>query len=209
MFTVNYENAATYKTMFIAACHCNVDQWRQLLALADNKAAYYCHRTTQSNDTGIIVRLEPLCDDIGETLAADGIDDELIELLTDIRENGIDAVHFDADADLLAYKPWYTDDGAKVIPLAYELEYMSYYDLTPEQREQVYQDRDGTGDEYIENEYFALSGQVYCMADFMRTGEGEMAGYGFTGVMGESNTSSLFISLSDNSDFVNVVRVIG
>lgn len=209
MFTVNYENAATYKTMFIADCHCNVDQWRQLLALADDKAAYYCHRTMQSNDTGIIVRLEPLCDDIGETLAADGIDDELIELLTDIRENGIDAVHFDADADLLAYKPWYTDEGAKVIPLAYELEYMSYYDLTPEQRDQVYQDRDGTGDEFIDNNYFVLNDQVYCMADFMRTGDGGMSDYGFIGVMGESNTSALFISLSDNSDFVNVVRVIG
>lgn len=209
MFTVNYENAATYKTMFIAACHCNVDQWSQLLALADDKAAYYCHRTTQSNDTGIIVRLEPLCDDIGGTLAADGIDDELIELLTDIRENGMDAVHFDADADLLAYKPWYTDDGAKVIPLAYELDCVSYYDLTPEQREKVYQDRNGTGDEYIENEYFDLSGRVYCMADFMRIGDGGMADYGFIGVMGESNTSALFISLSDNSDYVNVVRVIG
>ena len=209
MFTVNYENAATYKTMFIAACHCNVDQWRQLLALADNKAAYYCHRTTQSNDTGIIVRLEPLCDDIGETLAADGIDDELIELLTDIRENGIDAVHFDADADLLAYKPWYTDDGAKVIPLAYEIEYVNFYSLTPEQRDQVYQDRDGTGYEFIDNNYFVLNDQVYCMADFMRIGDGGMADYGFIGVMGESNTSALFISLSDNSDFVNVVRVIG
>lgn len=209
MFTVNYENAAIYKTMFIAACHCNVDQWRQLLALADNKAAYYCHRTTQSNDTGIIVRLEPLCDDIGETLAADGIDDELIELLTDIRENGIDAVHFDADADLLAYKPWYTDDGVKVIPLAYELDCVSYYDLTPEQREQVYQDRDGTGDEFIDNNYFVLNDQVYCMADFMRIGDGGMSDYGFIGVMGESNTSALFISLSDNNDFVNVVRVIG
>lgn len=209
MITVNYENVATYKTMFIAACHCNIDQWRQLLALADNKAAYYCHRTTQSNDTGIIVRLEPLCDDIGETLAADGIDDELIELLTDIRENGIDAVHFDADADLLAYKPWYTDDGAKVIPLAYEIEYVNFYSLTPEQRDQVYQDRDGTGDEFIDNNYFVLNDQVYCMADFMRIGDGGMADYGFIGVMGESNTSALFISLSDNNDFVNVVRVIG
>lgn len=209
MFTVNFENAATYKTMFIAACHCNVDQWSQLLALADNKAAYYCHRTTQSNDTGIIVRLEPLCDDIGETLAADGIDDELIELLTDIRENGIDAVHFDADADLLAYKPWYTDDGAKVIPLAYELDCVSYYDLTPEQREQVYQEYEGAGEEYTDYTYFVLGGIVYCMADFMRIGDGGMSDYGFIGVMGESNTSALFISLSDNSDFVNVVRVIG
>lgn len=209
MFTVNYENVATYKTIFIAACHCNIDQWRQLLALADNKAAYYCHRTVQSDDTGIIVRLEPLCDDIGGTLAADGIDDELIELLTDIRENGIDAVHFDADADLLAYKPWYTDDGAKVIPLAYELEYMNFYSLTREQQEQVYQDRDGTGDEYAENDYFVLNDQVYCMADFMRIGKDGMADYGFIGVMGESNTSALFISLSDNSDCVNVVRVIG
>lgn len=209
MFTVNYENAATYKTMFIAACHCNVDQWRQLLALADDKAAYYCHRTTQSNDTGIIVRLDPIGDDIGDTLAAAGIDDELIELLTDIRENGLDAVHFDADADLLAYKPWYTDDGAKVVPLAYELDYVNFYSLTREQQEQVYQDRDGTGDEYTENDYFVLDDQVYCMADFMRIGNGEMADYGFIGEMGESNTSSLFISLSDNSDYVNVVRVTG
>lgn len=79
MFTVNYENAATYKTMFIAACHCSADQWQQLLTLSDDKNAYYCHRTTTHNDTGIIVRLEPLCDDIGGTLAAEGIDDELIE----------------------------------------------------------------------------------------------------------------------------------
>lgn len=209
MFTVNFENAAIYKTMFIAACHCNVDQWRQLLAMADDKAVYYCHRTTQSNDTGIILRLDPIGDDIGDTLAAAGIDDELIELLTDIRENGLDAVHFDADADLLAYKPWYTDEGAKVIPLAYELDYMNFYSLTREQQDQVYQDRDGTGDEYAENDYFVLNDQVYCMADFMRLGKDGMADYGFIGVMGESNTSALFISLSDNSDYVNVVRVIG
>lgn len=209
MFTANYENAAIYKTMFIAACHCNVDQWRQLLALADDKAVYYCHRTTQSNDTGIILRLDPIGDDIGDTLAAAGIDDELIELLTDIRANGMDAVHFDADADLLAYKPWYTDTGAKVIPLAYELDYVNFYSLTREQQEQVFQDREGTGDEYTENDYFVLDDIVYCMADFMRTGDGEMADYGFIGQLGESNTSSLFISLSDNSDFVNVVRVTG
>lgn len=209
MFTANYENAAIYKTMFIAACHCNVDQWRQLLALADDKAAFYCHRTTPHDDTGIIVRLDPIGDDIGDTLAAAGIDDELIELLTDIRENGLDAVHFDADADLLAYKPWYTDTGAKVIPLAYELDYVNFYSLTREQQEQVFQDREGTGDEYTENDYFVLDDIVYCMADFMRTGDGEMADYGFIGQLGESNTSSLFISLSDNSDFVNVVRVTG
>lgn len=209
MFTANYENAAIYKTMFIAACHCSADQWRQLLALADDAVVYYCHRTTQSDDTGIIVRLDPIGDDIGERLADAGIDDELIELLTDIRENGLDAVHFDADADLLAYKPWYTDDGAKVIPLAYALDYVNFYSLTREQQEQVYQDRDGTGDEYAENDYFVLNDQVYCMADFMRTGDGVMADYGFIGVMGESNTSALYISLSDNSDFVNVVRVIG
>ena len=209
MFTANYENAATYKTMFIAACHCSADQWQQLLTLADDKAAYYCHRTTSYDDTGIIVRLDPISDDIGETLAAAGIDDELIELLTDIRENGLDAVHFDADADLLAYKPWYTDDGAKVIPLAYEIEYINFYSLTREQQDQVFQDRDGTGDEYAENDYFVLNDQVYCMADFMRTGDGGMADYGFIGVMGESNTSALYISLSDNSDFVNVVRVTG
>lgn len=209
MFTVNYENAAIYKTMFIAACHCKVDQWRQLLTLADDKAAYYCHRTTPYNDTGIIVRLDPIGDDIGKTLAAAGIDGELIELLTDIRENGLDAVHFDADADLLAYKPWYTDDGAKVIPLAYEIEYVNFYSLTREQQAQVFQDRDGTGDEYTEKDYFVLNDQVYCMADFMRTGDGGMADYGFIGVMGESNTSALYISLSDNSDFVNVVRVTG
>ena len=209
MFTANYENAAIYKTMFIAACHCSADQWQQLLAMADDKAAYYCHRTTSYDDTGIIVRLDPISDDIGETLAAAGIDDELIELLTDIRENGLDAVHFDADADLLAYKPWYTDDGAKVIPLAYELGYVNFYSLTREQQEQVFQDRDGTGDEYTENDYFVLNDQVYCMADFMRTGDGEMADYGFIGMMGESNTSALYISLSDNSDFVNVVRVTG
>lgn len=209
MFTANYENAAIYKTMFIAACHCSADQWQQLLALADDKAAYYCHRTTSYDDTGIIVRLDPISDDIGETLAAAGIDDELIELLTDIRENGLDAVHFDADADLLAYKPWYTDDGAKVIPLAYEIEYVNFYSLTREQQEQVYQDREGTGDECTENDYFVLNDQVYCMADFMRIGKDGMADYGFIGVMGESNTSSLFISLSDNSDYVNVVRVTG
>lgn len=209
MYTVNYENAAIYKTMFLAACHCNADQWQQLLTLSDDKNAFYCHRTTSYDDTGIIVRLDPLCDDIGETLSAAGVDSELIELLTDIRENGLDAVHFDADADLLAYKPWYTDSGAKVIPLGYELDYVNYYSLTPEQQEQVYQDRDGTGDEYTENDYFVLNDQVYCMADFMRTGDGEMSDYGFIGVMGESNTSALYISLSDNSDFVNVVHVVG
>lgn len=110
---------------------------------------------------------------------------------------------------MLAFVPWYTDDGAKVIPLAYEIEYVNFYSLTPEQRDQVYQDRDGTGDEFIDNNYFVLNDQVYCMDDFMRLGKDGMADYGFIGVMGESNTSSLFISLSDNSDYVNVVRVIG
>lgn len=209
MFTANYENAATYKTIFLAACHCSAAQWQQLLTLSDDKNAYYCHRTTQHNDTGIILRLDPIGDDIGDTLAAAGIDSELIELLADIRANGMDAVHFDQDADLLAHKPWYTDTGAKVIPLAYELDYVNFYSLTREQQEQVYQDRDGTGDDYTEQDYFIVGDIIYCMADFMRIGNGEMADYGYIGVMGESNTSSLCISLSDNSDYVNVVRVIG
>lgn len=208
MYTANYENAAIYKTLFLAACHCTADQWQQLLTLSDDKNAYYCHRTTTYNDTGIILRLDPVWGD-NSTLHIDGLDPELIELLTDIRENGLDAVHFDADADLLAYKPWYTDSGAKVIPLAYEIDQLNFYDLTREQQDQIYQEYEGAGEEYTDYTYFVLGGIVYCMADFMRIGNGGMADYGFIGVMGESNTSALFISLSDNNDFVNVVRVIG
>lgn len=209
MYTSNFENAASYKTIFAAACHITPDQWQALLTLADNKAAYYCHRTTVHQDAGIIFRMEPLGNDLEETARDHGLDDHTIDVLTRIQAGGFDAVHFDADADLIAFIPWFTDSGSKVIPLAYELDYVNYYSLTPEQQEQVYQDRDGTGDEYTENDYFVLNDLVYCMADFMRIGEGEMADYDFIGVMGESNTSALFISLSDNSDYVSVARVTG
>ena len=213
MITVNFENAASYKTVFAAACHIEEEQWAVLLDMADNGDVDFCHRTCEHNDAGVIFRAGPFSDyddeEFLELVADYGLNAESADVIRRAYNAGFDAVHFDALADLLAFVPWYTDEGAKVIPLAYELDYVSYYDLTPEQREQVYQDRDGTGDEYIENEYFYLSGRVYCMADFMRIGDGGMADYGFIGVMSESNTSALYISLSDNSDFVNVVRVIG
>lgn len=213
MFTANYENAATYKTVFAAACHIDEEQWSVLLEMADNGDVYFCHRISAHNDSGVIFRVGLFFDydDAAfiELMSAYGLYPDTCDLLRRVHNAGFDAVHFDRDADLLAYIPWYTDDGAKVIPLAYELDHVNFYSLTREQQEQVYQDRNGTGDEYAENDYFVLNGQVYCMADFVRTGDGGMADYGFIGVMGESNTSALFISLSDNSDFVNVVRVIG
>lgn len=211
--TTYFENASSYKTVYAAACHISADQWGVLLEMADNGDVYFVHRVSKHNDTGVIFRAGLFADyddeEFFELVAGYGLNAESADVIRRAYNAGFDAVHFDALADLLAFIPWYTDEGAKVIPLAYALEYMSYYNLTPDQQDQVRQDRDGTGDEYTENDYFVLNDRVYCMADFMRTGKGGMAEYGFIGVMGESNTSALFISLSDNNDFVNVVRVIG
>ena len=213
MITVNFENAASYKTVFAAACHIEEEQWAVLLDMAENGDVDFCHRTCEHNDAGVIFRAGPFSDyddeEFLELVADYGLNAESADVIRRAYNAGFDAVHFDALADLLAYTPWYTDDGAKVIPLAYEIEYINFYSLTREQQDQVFQDRDGTGDEYTEKDYFVLNDQVYCMADFMRLGKDGMADYGFIGVMGESNTSSLFISLSDNNDFVNVVRVVG
>lgn len=189
--TVELNAAPSYKTVFMSSAHLSEEMRAALLAMADKNDCYYCHRTCQAADAGIILRFDAIGGDwldIETQLLADGLNDELTGLIGELSVQDIDAVHFDRDFDLVAGFHWYTDDGQKVIPLAYD----------------VWIETDKHG-----NNYFNHDGVKHYLDDFMRLDDSsEMKSYGFAACCGESNTSALFIMLSDDSDRVDLVRVV-
>lgn len=189
--TVELNAAPSYKTVFMSSAHLSEEMRAVLLDMADKNDCYYCHRTCQAADAGIILRFDAIGGDwldIETQLLADGLNDELTGLIGELENNGFDAVHFDRDFDLVAGFHWYTDDGQKVIPLAYD----------------VWIEMDKH-----DNNYFNHDGVKHYIDDFMRLDDNsEMKSYGFAACCGESNTSALFIMLSDDSDRVDLVRVV-
>lgn len=190
--TTDFENAVSYRTLFASAAHVSEEMRAVLLAMADNPDCYYCHRTTQKDDAGIILRFKAIAgdewEDVEDELQMCGIESELLGLIEHIANADFDAVHFDVDFDLIAFAHWYTDDQQKVIPLAYD----------------VWIEMDKN-----DNYYFDLNGTKHYIDDFLRLDDNsEMKSYGYSACCGESNTSSLFIELSDDSDRVDVVRVV-
>lgn len=190
--TVELNAAPSYKTVFMSSAHLSEEMRAVLLAMADKPDCYYCHRTTGYSDAGIILRFKTIggddWSDIEDQLLSDGLNDELTGLIGELSNHDIDAVHFDQDFDLVAGFHWYTDDGQKVIPLAYD----------------VWIEMDKH-----DNNYFNHDGVKHYIDDFMRLDDNsEMKSYGFAACCGESNTSALFIMLSDDSDRVDLVRVV-
>jgi len=192
IITTELLSAPMYKTVYMSSAHLSEEMRAVLLAMADKPDCYYCHRTTGDADAGIILRFKTIggddWSDIEDQLLADGLNDELTGLIGELSNHDIDAVHFDQDFDLVAGFHWYTDEGQKVMPLAYD----------------VWIETDEA-----DNNYFDVDGVRHYVADFMRLDDNsEMKSYGFAACCGESNTSALFIMLSDDSDKVDLVRVV-
>lgn len=209
--TVDFSDAVSYRTLFLSALHLSVENRIALLDLADSQHGYYCHRTTNQTDTGIILRFGAIggdFEDIAEILKGDGLDTNLIELLNVIHDEDYQAVHFDPDFDLLSSARWYTPDGCTVIPLAYNAALLSYYDLDAEQKKAVLSYLDENEDDASQNTYFIVEDIIYSLADFIQCGDNsDLADFGFTGAMGESNTSSIVVAVSDDQDSVDVARI--
>lgn len=189
--TVEIKEAPMYKTVFLSSAHLSANMRAALLVMADKSNCYYCHRTTGDADTGIILRFDAIGGDWSEIegqLLSDGLDDELTGLLSELENNGFDAVHFDNDFDLVAGFHWFTDEGQKVIPLAYD----------------IWIEMDDA-----DNNYFTYNGMNHYIADFMRLDDNsEMKSYGYVAECGESNTSALFIALHDDGDKIDLVRLV-
>jgi hypothetical protein len=221
MKTVSFETAVTYKTIVLSAAHLSADMRNELLTMADNPNCFYCHRTFPAADTGIILRFAAgggNWDDIEATLEDENIDLELLGLIEAIANEGFEAIHFDVDAELLAGAHWYLDSGSKVIPLGYELSIVGYDDLSSEHqaaaRDQFYDslNDDGfTASEFFNNEgdfnFVVIDGLVYSLSDCMRLDDGELKEFGFSGTFSESNVSVIAVTLSDDSDTLDAVRI--
>ncbi|WPK30407.1 hypothetical protein SLP22_0073 [Salmonella phage BAU.Micro_SLP-22] len=213
IITTELNSAPMYKTVYLSSAHLSEEMRAVLLAMADKPDCYYCHRTTGYSDAGIILRFKTIggddWSDIEDQLLSDGLNDELTGLIGELSNHDIDAVHFDQDFDLVAGFHWYTDDGQKVIPLAYGVNLDSFHDLDEVKKNLVLQNFEETEEDAEQNYYFEADGSFYNMADFMRLDDNsEMKSYGFAACCGESNTSALFIMLSDDSDRVDLVRVV-
>lgn len=188
--TTDYENAQQYKTVVMCCAHVPPEDIQIARDLMDH-GKWWMHQIGADFDGAFIMRfgaVETEWDDIEAELSDVGFSDEFIGLLEELHTQEYGAVHFDPDAPLLYHFHWYTDSGAKVIPLGYDL--------------WIERDRH-------DNDYFNLEGVKHYMADFMRLDDNsEMKEYGYHAYAGESNTSALFIAISDDSDKVEVVRYV-
>lgn len=188
--TTDYENAEQYKSVVACAAHVPPEDMERVTALIEG-GKWWIHQIGADFDGAFIIRFGALgCDweDIEAELSGVGFSDEFIGFFSEVHTQDFYAVHFDPDAPLLCHFHWYTDSGAKVIPLGYDL--------------WIERDRH-------DNDYFNLDGVKHYMADFMRLDDNsEMKEYGYHAYAGESNTSALFIAISDDSDKVEVVRYV-
>jgi hypothetical protein len=188
--TTDYENAEQYKSVVMCCAHVPPEDIQIVRDLIDHDK-WWIHQIGADFDGAFIMRfgaVESEWDDIEAELSDVGFSDEFIGLLEELHTQEFGAVHFDPDAPLLYHFHWYTDSGAKVIPLGYDL----------------WIERDDS-----DNDYFEMDGVKHYVADFMRlSDESEMKEYGYHAYAGESNTSALFIALSDDSDKVEVVRYV-
>lgn len=189
--TTDYENAEQYKTVVACAAHVPPEDMKLIRDMVCDYSVWWCHPIGAEFDGAFIIRFGALgCDweEIQDDLSGRGFSDEFIGFFSEVHTQDFYAVHFDPDAPLLYHFHWYTDSGAKVIPLGYD----------------IWIERDRH-----DNDYFNLDGVKHYVADFLRLDDNsEMKEYGYHAYAGESNTSALFIALSDDSEKVEVVRYV-
>lgn len=177
-----------YKTVVMCGAHIPPDDAQIVVDLIQHDK-WWLHRIGFEFDGSCILRfgaVESDWENIAEELQTNGFSDDFINVLSTLHTEGFYAAHFDPDAPLVAGLDWYTDSGARIKPLAYD----------------VWIEMDDA-----DNSYFEVDGVRHYIADFMRLDDNsELKEYGFDAYYGESNTSALFISLSDDSDRVDLIR---
>lgn len=211
---INTSEVSSYKTAFVSSLHLSGESVDILRTMANNPVCWFTHAVTvaEAMENAFILRFKAMAgdewEDVEDGLKEHGFSSEFIALIDALAQADFDAVHFDRDMDLLPGAIWYTPDGSRVIPLAYDSFILSYHDLDDAQRAAVLENLDETEEQAEENSYFICEDIIYSMADMMRLDDNsELKSFGFAAHMGESNTSAIFIALSDDSDRVDVVRV--
>lgn len=204
MFKIESDNYIT--TLLAPLRHFSAEDLACFIAMPLNDVSVF----PGVDNVEIMIKHHIFRDQIADVLTAAGVSSYGVELIDAISEKGFDAVILSGDTEPLHGVPWFTDDGAKVIPLGYGLEITQYYDLTPDQKHYVHVNIDESAEDDGDQDYFVHGEDVYSLSDVMRLGDDSVMGvYGFTGYIGETNTSALFVAVSGDGDTVDLARVIG
>lgn len=196
---INTSEVSSYKTAFVSSLHLSGESVDILRTMANNPVCWFTHAVTvaEAMENAFILRFKAMAgdewEDVEDGLKAHGFSSEFIALIDALAQADFDAVHFDRDMDLLPGAIWYTPDGSRVIPLAYDV-WIEY--------------EEGESNEDLFINYFTAEDTKHYIDDFMRLDDNsELKSFGFAANCGETNTSALFIALSDDGDRVDVVRV--
>lgn len=208
LITVSFDTAPNYKTVYASTLHISPADKDLLLHLARSIGVHFVHATSQTADTGIILRMVAIgssdeWEDVAVSLADDGFTPDFVYMIGEIVAAGFDAVHFDHDFDLIDTLKWYID-GVTVIPVAYQARLLSFDELTDEQKEKA---REDVEEDLLQDTTFMPLGDIlFNETDFSAIISGWNQ-YGFTHGYHESAFSNLLVSRNDDDSF-EVIRVV-
>ncbi|QJI52259.1 hypothetical protein [Cronobacter phage JC01] len=206
MRAISLSESASYRVLYTSLAHVSPADLANLKSMCE--AGYYFVHNVENDFSGIICRYGAVTpeSDVGEVMIGDyGFSESFGEMIAQFKDAGFDAVHFDVDGDLVEGVTWYTENNTRVQPIAYGCEILTWWDLAVEHQLTATDEYGDDGDADLK--YFLADGVLYCLDNFMRVTDGEMQEMGFHASAGESNGSAICITLSDNSDFVDVARV--
>lgn len=209
LITVSFDTAPTYKTVYASTLHISPADKDLLLHLARSIGVHFVHATTQTPDTGIIVRMVALgssdeWEDVAVSLADDGFTPDFVNMIGEIVAAGFDAVHFDHDFDLIDTLKWYTD-GVTVIPVAYQARLLSFDELSQDQQNLA---RNDIEEDLLQDTNFMMLGDVLFNETDFHAVSSNWNQYGFTHGYCENAFSSLLISRNEDEDSFEVIRVV-
>lgn len=212
----------SYITCFAAAGHLSQDDHAVLAEKAGD--VFYIHATAKTAP-GYVLRFGAACgydtNELCSELADLGFSADIQALCVALHGAGYDAVHFDADADLLPGVPFFTDDNSKIMPVAYDLPVLYWHDLDDAQKAVAISDACAdahSADDYFtrENAQFVYlpagdnnDAQLYNLADFMRLSGSLADDWGFTGYTTETAFSAMLIKISGDGETATLARVAG
>lgn len=217
MRAISLSESFSYRTVFVSMSHLSPDDATNIAALCEN-GYFFCHAV--GNDGGAyVVRFGAVapedCDLVDFLVDTYDFSRPLAEFMLSLSEAGFDAVHFEAESDLVEGVAYYTPSGTRITPLEYNRPILSFDELTEEQKQYALEnwvpDDAEDGEDYLNYspDYFAvIEGKLYNIsAECMRIYDGELSEMGFTGYFGESNTTAIYIRMSDDSESFDAVRV--
>lgn len=207
---------AFYKTVVVGIEHLSLEDRNNMRSMVD--AGYFFVHRVEEDESGLICRYGAVTpdNDVGDVMVGDyGFSDYFGEMIAQFKDAGFDAVHFDIEGDRVDGLTWYTESYTRVKPLGYELPIIGWDDLNEDQKQYArdnWMPEDAESDEdyfgYSPDNFVVIDGKLYNIsAECMRCLDGEMAEHGFTGYFSESNTSAVYIKLSDDGEYCDAVRV--